>query len=296
MKAFILLGVLACATGPRAAAATEQAQPAAPPATTQTAPAPAPAAPVFRLKPVGIIKDVEQLTQSGTDPAVVKAYVQSWSTPYTVTANDILDLHNAGVPSDVLTTLIRHGAELEAQAAARETPPANVPAVAAPVSPVAPAVAPYPEPVTVAPTYMEPNYVYNYPEYVPYYNTVPLYPYSFYPFLPYCWPSYSIYSYYSYGRYRGLYDRGFRAYHSYPTSQYRGRSFAERSVGRSGFTWAHPIAGGPSWSGRHVAGGPSWGANRSFARGGFGRGGSFAGRSFAGGARGSVSARGGFRR
>src|SRR5438045_310125 len=112
MKTFILLIGLTSAVGLVKAADTTQA-PAAPPLVTvttdSTVPAPPPSAPVaapaFSLRPVGIMKDVEKLTQAGTDPAVVKSYVQTWPTPYSVTANDILRLHDLGVPSDVLTAL-----------------------------------------------------------------------------------------------------------------------------------------------------------------------------------------------
>jgi hypothetical protein len=88
---------------------------------TTNSPAAAPA-PVFVLKPVGIVKEVEKLAQAGADPSVVNAYIQSWPTPYSVTADDVLRLNAAGVPSDILTTLIRHGADLAAQSAASNPP------------------------------------------------------------------------------------------------------------------------------------------------------------------------------
>jgi hypothetical protein len=286
MRAYVLsIQVLACALGLRAAAATEEAQPAPVVVTgNATAAAQPPTQPGFALKPVGIVRDVEKLTQSGADPAVVKAFVQSWTTPYSVTANDILQMHEAGVPSDVLTTLIRHGGELGAQASAYAPPQAMPPAGGL----TAPPMAGYPESVPAAPSYAEPypyNYgypdSYSYPAYEPYY--VPNYSYS-YGFWPYYWPSYGFYGYYPFFN-RGFFDhrgfdhrgfdhrgfdhRGFNGGRSFAGQNFAaGRSFAGRPVGAVGHSMGgRPFVGGGSFAGRSFAGGhPSFGG-RSFAGG-----------------------------
>jgi hypothetical protein len=77
-----------------------------------------PASAGFALQPVGIVKEVEKLKQSGADPALIKSFVGSWPSPYSISADDILRLRDDGVASDILTLLIEHGAELDAQAAA----------------------------------------------------------------------------------------------------------------------------------------------------------------------------------
>src|SRR5689334_18006444 len=77
--------------------------------TTNAPAAPSTSAPTpFVLRPVGIVKELEKLMQSGTEPGVIRAFIQSWPTPYSVTADDILRLHGEGLPSDVLTVLIQH--------------------------------------------------------------------------------------------------------------------------------------------------------------------------------------------
>jgi hypothetical protein len=76
-----------------------------------------PSAPTTRLalQPVGIVKEVEKLANAGTDPDVIKAFIQSWASPYSISVADILHLKQIGLPSDLLTALIQHGAELAAQ-------------------------------------------------------------------------------------------------------------------------------------------------------------------------------------
>ena len=298
MRAYFLsIKVLACALGLRAAGAAEEAQPAPVIATENTAAAQPPTQPGFTLKPVGIVRDVEKLTQSGADPAVVKAFVQSWSTPYSVTANYILQMHEQGVPSDVLTTLIRHSAELGAQASAYAPPQPEVPMV----SPTVPPMAGYPESGAAAPAYPEPYpYSYGYPDsysypvYEPYYT--PNYSYSY----PYgYWPSYSyslFYPFYPYYRgfyghdfhrgfdHRGFDHRGFNGGRSFAGQNFAagrsfaGRPFAGRSVGVAHSMGGRPFVGGGSFAGRSFAGGhPSFGGGRSFGGGGRSFGGGFSG-------------------
>jgi hypothetical protein len=160
-----------------------QAQPTPPPLVTVTPNAPAvPSQPPsgFVLKSVGIVKEVEKLTQSGADPAVVKAFVQSWRTPYSISADEILRLHAAGVPSDILTILIQHGAELgaavptAANTATSPNAPVSYPGAIPQISQPSSAAPPVPDQYVPQPTYpVEPPVVYSYPTY-------PAYDYGYY--------------------------------------------------------------------------------------------------------------------
>ena len=211
------------------------AQPTAPPLVTVTpnpmlAPSPSvapsqPAAPGFTLKPIGIVKEVLKLTESGADSAVIKAFVQSWPTRYSVTADDILRLHQAGVSSDTLTALIQRGAELSGQAPGAMTAPQLPPGV----SDMTPAPT-YPTEVPV-PTSPAPDvYNYGYPQYEPYYST----PAYTYPYVYGVGPSfYVVPSVGFYGRYGGYYHRGFYQ------PGFAGRSFAGRSFGGGGRSFSH---------------------------------------------------------
>src|ERR1041384_1373947 len=60
--------------------------------------------------PNGIVPEVETMVRSGADPNVVKAFIQNWTGRFTVTADEILHLHDVGASSDVLTTLIHRSA------------------------------------------------------------------------------------------------------------------------------------------------------------------------------------------
>jgi acidic type I keratin len=240
---------------------------------------------------VGVVKEVEKLAASGTDPAVMKSFIESWPTPYRVTADDILRLHNEKIPSDVLTTLIQHGAELGTQAAASAM--AQQPGVMG----VPPAMSPTPGPevtypapdYSVMPNYLDPNYGYGYPDYsyaypysYPYYSYYPYYPYY-----GYGWPFYS-YSFaywpFFYGRFHGGFHHGFD--HRFD------HGFANRGFGRAGFGHpggfvghpgvAHSFAQHPAFvahsggfSGRSFGGGFG---GRSFGGGSFGHGGGMGGR------------------
>jgi hypothetical protein len=160
-----------------------QAQPYANNLVTVTTNTPAAPAPAIRtplvLQPIGIVKEVLKLQESGTDPTVIKAFVQGWSEPYTLTANDVLRLHNTGLSSETLTLMIQHGAELGAQTAASTQVPmvAGSPPPEAPAVDLPPPVTYPPEPAMPATPPPAPVEVVTYPQYVPVY-TPPLY-YSF---------------------------------------------------------------------------------------------------------------------
>jgi hypothetical protein len=211
-----------------------------------------------------IIPEVEKLVQAGADPGVIKTYIENWATPYSVTADEILHLHDIGAPSDVLTALIQRSAQLQAQAQPTPTAPAagqtNAPAS-------------YPEMAVTNP----PAYLYPYPS-SPSSTYSYLYPDLSYPLLPdYSYPYYS-YSYPYYPYYYPYYSYSY-PYYSYPFSFsfgfpfYRYRSFG----GFGGHYYGHPgfIPGGrPGGFGRGGFSGRGGGFNRGgFSGGGFSRGG-----------------------
>ena len=172
-----------------------QAQLAAPnaqiaPATAIPAVASSPAQ-VFVPKPVGIVADVDKLARAGTDPAVMKAYIQNWRTPYSVSADNLLYQHSLGVPSDVLTTLIQHQSELSGQGFASGPnpvpvqPSAPVPYQGGTLPAGQPLIVPQPAPdqYIAPPTYPVDASVYSYPAYPAYpaYDYYYGYPGCYYP-------------------------------------------------------------------------------------------------------------------
>jgi hypothetical protein len=125
--------------------------------TTNSPSVPIQAATAFVLQPVGIVKEVEKLTQSGTDPAVTKAFIESWQTPYSVSANDILHLHDLGVPTDTLVTLIQHASQVSAAVTTNPVVAANAsvpyPAATAPTDQSWSASPPIPDQYAPQPAY-----------------------------------------------------------------------------------------------------------------------------------------------
>jgi hypothetical protein len=60
---------------------------------------------------VGLI-DIVRLVQGGVDREVVMAYVNNSRVPFAPTSREVLQLRNAGVPSEVITAIINRGNEL----------------------------------------------------------------------------------------------------------------------------------------------------------------------------------------
>jgi hypothetical protein len=156
------------------------------------------------------VPDVVKLYSSGVDKEVIVSYVENSKVAYQLNANDIIQLHELGMPSDVVAVMIRHGAqvlqqgidaslqyqqEAAAQSQAADAAAANTYA--------APTAAPAPQ-SSVSVTYIggnPGNGFYSYPAYYP----------SYYPYA---------YSYYSYPRY---YRGSFGSYrHFSPHNQARG--------------------------------------------------------------------------
>src|SRR3954462_5966929 len=48
-----------------------------------------------------ILAEVEKMVQSGTDPAVIKSFVQNWTGRFSVTADQILRLHDIGASTEI---------------------------------------------------------------------------------------------------------------------------------------------------------------------------------------------------
>jgi hypothetical protein len=176
--------------------------------------------------PSSAMIEIAKMVEQGVAPDVILSFVENSSVAYSPSAADILYLHERGVPSQVITAVIRRGGELRANASRMYAENQNRNAVA-------PAKAGNSnQNISAAASMTQPavSYVYNYPQPYPVYVpvTYPIYSSS------YALPSYSIYSTYAY--------RPF--YHHYPVSYYRscyprfsyGVSFGSRgSHARIGF-------------------------------------------------------------
>jgi len=134
---------------PKPAAPREDAVATAPVATNSlsvvaqpaTDPVPPPVIPLkLGLPPV--LDQVVRLSQSGTDEAVVRAYVEKAASPYQVTGNDILQLQELGVSKGVILALIEHS---------KTAPP-----IGGDVAPTMQAETSAPQPTSTAPVTNEP--------------------------------------------------------------------------------------------------------------------------------------------
>jgi hypothetical protein len=135
------------------------------PAKSESAPKPALSA---RTKFSAGIADVLKMVEGGVDPAVVEAYIQNSNIAYYPSAEEILQLHQAGISSKIITALIRRGTELRAQQAQayremqERLPQPRVSTVAnvgEPSTSYLPAVQPVVQPVNYN-YYTYPNYAY----------------------------------------------------------------------------------------------------------------------------------------
>ena len=109
------------------------------------------------------VEQIAKLKQAGVEVSVLQAYVEHSRALRPPNAEEIVYLHDNGVPSEVLTALIRRGNELGTQveqaatASRSQTVQATPPAPAVPSAPVA-------APVTVnSPPLTYPEYAYSYP-------------------------------------------------------------------------------------------------------------------------------------
>lgn len=152
---------------PERAAAEKSQEVAAPTTASETK---VPAKPGEPPWPRGLDKIVE-MVKSGVGSETMVAFVESTSVAYTLNADVVLRLHKAGVPSEVVTALLRHGSEVreqmreESRARQSQSPPPTQPVAAAPTYSPAPTYYAPPPPVYVAPQYVYPptSYYYSYP-------------------------------------------------------------------------------------------------------------------------------------
>ena len=136
------------------------------------------------------VADILKMMDGKIDPAVIETYIQNSNIAYYPNADEILQLHKAGVPSQLITALIRRGTELRGQQAQAyremqeklaQPRPSTVAAVIEPAAPSAPMVVPQAEyNYYTSPSYNYPAYSYGgyYPAYS-YGWTLPFYS-SFY--------------------------------------------------------------------------------------------------------------------
>jgi hypothetical protein len=196
-----------------------------------------------------ILAEIQKMIEAGADPSVIKAFIQNWSGRYSVSADEILRLHDIGASTEVLTTLIHRSAELQARPSSPAATSSSPSSGAGNTTAGYPQMATTPPPVVVAPytsSYPAYTYSYIYPDYSYRYWSAP-YSLSF----GFGWPSYR--SYYWGGR--PWYGSGYHPGHSYGW--------------RSGGYYGH---GGPHYSrgfGGH--GGGSYGRGPSHGSGGHGR-------------------------
>jgi len=163
------------------------------------------------------LEDVVKMVQSGVATDVVLTYIDNSTVAYYPTAEDVVQLHESRVPSQVTAELIRHGGKLRAQQAqANKESQSSMAQQMAPAQSYSPAYnyAAQPPPQTAYATY---NYTY------------PSYVYSGYPSCSYAYPAYSYVPYpsfyFSYSTpfyYRHSYRHHY--FHSYPRSFHSGVS------------------------------------------------------------------------
>jgi hypothetical protein len=160
------------------------------------------------------VDEVVKMHQSGVEPDVVLNYVENSNVPYHLSAEEIVRLHDLGVPSPIITALIRHGAKVQQEAVAayaQSQQKAVEAARAASASATAYAAPVYtPPPATVTYNYAYPEYAYaGYPTYYSY----PGYCYSSPFYFSFSYPGYR--HFYSYGGFRGYPRFGFGGHYGF---------------------------------------------------------------------------------
>jgi hypothetical protein len=227
------------------------------------------------------VSDIVKMVKAKVDPGVIETYINASPNAYNPNAGEIITLKNLGVPDQLVTALVRHGAEARAQGAQAALPAQTASMTTPSGPPAAYASAPPMSPYDYG-DYGVSSYAYPYDYGSPYY-----YPYS-YPYsysYSYGFPFYSSF-FLNYGFYGGRHH-GFYA-HRYPSWNRGFHAFGNHAFGSRGGAWA-PVSG----FGRH-SGGFSAGNWRS--PGGFGHAGAFGGHSggFSGRSSGFSGRSGGF--
>jgi len=160
------------------------------------------------------VDEVAKMHQNGVETDVILNYIENSNVPYHPNAEEIVRLHDLGVPSPLITAMIRHGAKVQQEGAmvyAQSQQKAAEEAKAAPSS-----ANTYSAPVYAAPPPIV-TYNYAYPQYV--YSGYPSYAYSgfysgFYFYPRYCYSGPYYHRYYSYPYCNSYYSH--RGCYSYP--------------------------------------------------------------------------------
>ncbi|HXT42131.1 MAG TPA: hypothetical protein VN887_19135 [Candidatus Angelobacter sp.] len=183
------------------------------------------------------VDEIAKMSQGGVETDVILNYIENSNVPYHPNADEVVRLHDLGVPPQIITALIRHGAKVQQQAAAayaqnqqRTTEEAKAAAATGNTN--------------SAPVYTAPAVTYNYvyPDYA--YGSYPVYTYpAFYSYPRYCYSS-PFYFGFRYPCYRPFYS--FSGFHTYSRFGFGGRAgFGGRvGFGRLGL-------GGGFHGGRH---------------------------------------------
>lgn len=213
MKTKLVLILIVCGMVQTLTAATVQSANAQ--AATETTPAAAPAATTTKPQLSYGLEDVVKLTKAGVNEAVILVYLQNSGVAYNLTAQDLIQLQEAGVSTTVTAALMQRGEQVKQNAlqAAKQIQTAQAQAAqttAAQQAAINAATPTYTVPASTV-TYIgypsSYNYVYRYPAYYDYGYCAPR---------TYYYPAYS--SYYSYPRFTfGVNFGGFRGsyHHSY---------------------------------------------------------------------------------
>jgi hypothetical protein len=134
---------------------------------------------IERLKAASIsapLREIVQMSDSGINPTVIQAFVESSSIAYQPNGDEIIYLHEHGISSSIISAMIQRGATLREQTAAAQAEAASQSDAPAPASAsTSPSPSPAPNPAEV----VGPPYDYSgSPTYV---CTSPGYPYGAYP-------------------------------------------------------------------------------------------------------------------
>jgi hypothetical protein len=156
------------------------------------------------------VDEVVKMHQGSVEADVILNYIENSSVPYHLSAEEVVHLHEIGVPSQIITTLIRHGAKVQQQANAasaviQQKAIEEAKAASASFNPYSPTVYVQPAPAV---TYTYPTYVNTYPAYA-----YPRYYPSYYSYPRYCYSS-PFYYRYGYSGYRPFCSYG--SFGNYP--------------------------------------------------------------------------------
>lgn len=149
------------------------------------------------------VMEIVRMSDAGADTAVIQAFVENSPTAYNLRAEEIIYLHDHGIPASVITAMIQHGARQREKA---ET----TPLAAAPPNPSENTVVQTAPDYTTTPTYVYPSYTY--PTYAYGY---PSYPYASYPSFGvyFSWPYYYGHSRYGHFSHPGTFHSGAHFFH-----------------------------------------------------------------------------------